>query len=911
MRVGSCEILGPLGAGGMGEVWRGRDTKLGREVAIKALPDEFARDAERLARVEREAQALAALNHPNLAIIHELKEVEGSKYLILELVEGETLAERIERGPVPVKDALDIALQIARAVQAAHDKGIVHRDLKPANVKITPEGRVKVLDFGLAKIDETQSASVSQSFSPTFSAGQTGAGMILGTAAYMSPEQARGKEVDRRTDVWAFGCVVYEMLTGRQPFPNGETLSDTLAGILVHEPDWQALPSATPPKVRALVERCLRKDVRRRVRDLGDTRVTLEEARSEADSIAAAAVPLTSRRREVTLGAIALVFLLATAALSARLFLLKAPTPPPVRFALPTPVGMPNSYYVSPDGRKLAFVTSPASPGRIWVRSIDGAAAEPIPSTEGIVAPPPFYSGGNLGHNNGLFWSPDSQYIGFAAEGKLKKVAAAGGPAQVLASLPESGNYFASWGADGVILLASDAVAGGPLLRVSAAGGEPAPATELDKERKEQSHRFPHFLPDGRHYLYLATGSDARDRVVYVGTLDSPERHPLEGIAAEVKYSSGHVIFLRDGALMAQPFDVDRRQLTGDAFTVEDKFAPPAGLTWSFSVSLTGVLVYRASMTGATATTNLELAWRDRKGTRLTTAGAEAEYQGPELSPDGKFVAFARGSPADIWTLDIEKNVSSKWTTDPAADLNPRWSPDVKTIAFDSARDGVANLYQRTVGVTGADRLIFKSESAKSLSDWSRDGKYLAYVEGNDVWALPLTPGPGDPKSGEVKPIQVTKTTYVESAPRISPDSRWIAYVSNKSGQNEVYVQSFPEPGIEQQVSTGATGSGPALAQPRWSRDGRELFYYVPAPGRIMAVSIKPSGTSLNAAAQVSQFAHPGYPGFTSLFNVAADGRFLFQLPQSTFAAGNVGGAATVNPAAQAPITVIVNWTGR
>jgi len=897
----------------MGEVWRGRDTKLGRDVAVKALPDAFAHDPDRLARVQREAQVLAALNHPNLAIIHELNEVDGSKYLILELVEGETLAERIERGPVPIMDALDIALQMARAVLAAHEKGIVHRDLKPANIKITPEGRVKVLDFGLAKMDEPASAPGNLSFSPTFSAGQSAEGMIVGTAAYMSPEQARGKEVDRRTDVWAFGCVLYEMLTGTQPFPNGETLSDTLAGILVREPDWQALPASTPPKVRALVERCLRKDERRRIRDLGDARITLEETRGEWEaSAAAAAIPMASRRREVVFGALALVFLLATAGLAARLFLQAAPLAPAVRLDLPTPVGMPNSVYLSPDGKKVAFVTSPAAPGRIWVRSIDSATAEPIPSTEGIVAPAPFWLAGNLGQNNALFWSADSQYIGFVADGKLKKVAAAGGPAQVLASLPAAGNYFGTWSANGVILLASDAIAGGPLLSVPAAGGEPTPATELDKSRKEQSHRFPHFLPDGRHYLYVSTGSDAKDRAAYVGTLGSSERHSLEGIAAEVKYSSGHLIFVRDGALMAQRFDVDRLQLAGDAFPVADRFAPPAALTWSFSVSTTGILAYRASAGGAAAVTSLELVWRDRKGTRLTLAGAEAEYQGPELSPDGKFVAFARGAPADIWTLDIEKNVSSKWTTDAAADLNPRWSPDGKTLAFDSARDGVANLYQRAVGVTGADTLVFKSETAKTLSDWSRDGKYLAYVAGNDVWALPLTEKPGDAKAGEPKPIQVTKTSFAESVPRISPDSRWVAYVSNKSGQNEVYVQSFPEPGIEQQVSTGAIGSVVALAQPRWSRDGKELFYYVPAPGRIMAVSIKPAGTSLNAAAQVQLFSHPGYPGFTSLFNVTTDGRYLFQLAPGAAAVTTAPGAAgaLVHPASQAPITVIVNWAG-
>jgi serine/threonine protein kinase len=351
MQIGSCEIVSPLGAGGMGEVWRGRDTKLGRDVAVKALPDEFVHDEERLARFQREAQVLAALSHPNLGIIHELKEVDGARYLILELIEGETLAQRIDRGPIPVSETLDIALQIARGVAAAHDRGIVHRDLKPANIKITPEGHAKILDFGLAKIYEAVDAPQHISLSPTFAADPTAVGVILGTAAYMSPEQARGKEVDRRADVWAFGCILFEMLTGRQTFANGETLSDTLAGILVHEPDLQALPSATPPKVRALVERCLRKDERRRIRDMGDVRLALEEARSESATSAAAPTD-ASRRREVVFGAIASMFLLAATALAGRLFLQSAPAIRTVRLDSPTPLGMPNSFYLSPDGRK-------------------------------------------------------------------------------------------------------------------------------------------------------------------------------------------------------------------------------------------------------------------------------------------------------------------------------------------------------------------------------------------------------------------------------------------------------------------------------------------------------------------------------------------------------------------------------
>jgi eukaryotic-like serine/threonine-protein kinase len=909
-QLGSCEIIEPLGSGGMGEVWRGRDSKLGRDVAVKALPDAFARDEERLVRFEREAQALASLNHPNVAIIHELKEVDGSKYLILELVEGETLAERISRGPLPVNDTLDIGAQIARALAAAHDKGIVHRDLKPANIKITPQGRVKILDFGLAKIYEPVNVRQDLSNSPTF-AEHTEEGVVLGTAAYMSPEQARGKEVDRRVDVWAFGCVMYEMLTGQQAFPNGETFSDTLAGILVHEPQWKALPAVTPPKVRAVIERCLRKDERRRIRDIGDARISIEETRTESEATAAA-LPAASRRREIVFGALAAVFLLAAAGMVARVLLYAAPPSRPVRFELPTPVGMPNSFYVSPDGKKLAFATSPASPARIWVRPLDSPSAEAIPSTEGITSPAGFYTAGNLGQNNALFWSADSQNIGFIAEGKLKKVAATGGPATVLATLP-AGNFFGTWGSGDVILLASDAASSGPLLRVPATGGQPAPATELDKARKETSHRFPYFLPDGRHFLYLATGADARDRTVYVGSLDSRERHALPGIAGEVKYSSGHLLFVRDGALMAQPFDVKRAELTGEAFSVADKFAPPAALTWSFSASLNGILAYRVATDSVQPTSSMELAWYDRSSTRIGVAGAEGEYLNPELSPDAKLVAFARGAPADIWWLDIDKKVSTKLTTDPGNDQNPRWSPDGKTVAFDSTRDGASGIYMRAVGVSGEDKLIFKSEGAKalSLSDWSRDGKYLAYVVDNDVWALDVS---ADPKGGSAKPIQVTKSTFTEMLPRISPDSHWIAYVSNKSGQAEVYIQSFPQPGVEQPVSTGAGGGfsgGAERAQPRWSRDGSQLFYFVTGPNRLMSVPIKPIGAALNAAAPVQVFNHPANRNpYSTVFSVTMDGRFLFQVAPNAANTPNAGVATAPNVAAGAPITVIVNWAG-
>jgi hypothetical protein len=505
---------------------------------------------------------LASLNHPNIAVIHDLKEVEGSKYLILELVEGDTLAERIARGPLPLDEALDIALQIAGALETAHERGIVHRDLKPANVKVTPEGRVKVLDFGLAKIYESPNTSPDVSHSPTLSAMHTGGGMILGTAAYMSPEQARGRTVDRRGDIWAFGCVLFEMLTGRQTFPSEETVSDTLAGILKEEPGWNALPNDTPPKIRTLLERCLRKDVRRRLPDIAEARIEIEEARIEPRL--AAREPIVVQRRRYAWPAVAVVSLLAAAALAVWIVLAPSPEADVVRFDVFAPEGaiplvidgrkIEVGEPLSPDGRTLAFVASTAGKRVIWVRSLDSTTARPLPGTEDAGRP---------------VWSPDSQYIAFVAQGRLRKVAAAGGPPSQISN--EAGRDLA-WGAANVILTGGQ---GKPLLVVPAAGGQPTPVTELGA--KETTHDYPAFLPDGRHFIYMARhgGADPEeDWDLFVGSLDSKERKLLPGIHAAVRYSpTGHLLFIRDGTLMAHPFNLNRLELTGEAFLVAEAVA--------------------------------------------------------------------------------------------------------------------------------------------------------------------------------------------------------------------------------------------------------------------------------------------------------------------------------------------------
>jgi Tol biopolymer transport system component len=694
----------------------------------------------------------------------------------------------------------------------------------------------------------------------------------------MSPEQARGKSVDRRADIWAFGCVLFEMLTGRQTFPNGETASDTLAGILARDPDWSALPPGLPPKVRALIERCLREDPERRLRDIGDARVETEEARQEAQLRLSA--PGSGKRRERVLALIVLAFFLTTIAGGVRLFSVSTPEAPAVWLDTVRPQqthGLLGSYRLSPDGRKLAFMTGPP-PFLIWVRPLDAPAAQWITRTDTIAG------------NESIFWSADSQYIAFVTDdGRLMKVPAAGGAASEIARLPAGGRYDGSWSASGEILLASDLP--GPVLRVPEGGGEPKPATELDAARKEQSHRFPEFLPDGKHFLYLATNAEPRNRMIYVGALDSKKRDPLESITGHAKYADGHVIFVRDGALMAQAFDPDRLKLAGDAFALVNPVAPSTELTAIFSVSTTGTLFYRIvdNPSGSGGRGNVggvtQLLWF-RKGGRGSSASPDGEYIEPELSHDGKFVAFSRVTPRGISVLEIETGNIFPVTSGKFDDLNARWSPDGKRIAFQSSRDGGTSLYTREVGVVGEDKPIFKGASSLSLSDWSPDNKYLIYTAGNDIWALPISDAP---KGGEVTPIQITQTPEVELLPRVSWDGKWIAYTTGGGGTAEVWIQSFPDLGVKRKVSINGGAS------PRWNRNSRELFYYLPArPGTMMSVTLRVTGSSFTTDPPVT-VVNPG-ARHTAALGVAPDGRFLIQM----VGAGNTRGTH--------PFTVIQNW---
>jgi eukaryotic-like serine/threonine-protein kinase len=879
-RLGSYEIIAPIGVGGMGEVYRARDTTLNRDVALKVLPQAFTLDPDRLARFKREAQVLAVLNHPHIAAIYGFEPSDDVPALVLELVDGPTLADRIARGPMPIDEVLPIARQIAEALEGAHEQGIMHRDVKPANIKLRPDGTVKVLDFGLAKAFEPGPVASDLSNSPAItSPAMTRLGVILGTAAYMSPEQATGGAIDKRSDIWAFGCVLYEMLAGTRAF-DGENVSETLAAVLRAEPDWAALPGDTPASIRRLLRRALEKDRGNRLPDMADARLEIDDAAREPSAVAGAS-PSISRRREAAWAAAVVALLLTSVALGVRVFFAPAAPAPAVRFDVVPPEGVTlpilSFPQLSPDGRKLAFVGTLRSQSRIWVRSLDAPIVQPLPGTEGAQPRP-------------IFWSADSQFIGFVdAHGNLKRVSAAGGPPQVISKRAQRDG---TWNADGVILLGGS----GALQRVAASGGSPTPETELDASRQETTHEVPNFLPDGQHYLFLARSrapSGSEERAVYVGTLGAKARHRLPGLAAEAKYSpTGHVLFLRDTTLMAQPFDLHRLALSGEAFPITEQaffggFAP-------FSVALNGSLAYRANALSAT-----ELGWFDRKGTQLAVVAPADVYQGLALSQDDRFVAFSRGtlsSNTDVWVLDLQKGRTTRLTSNPG-NFNPIWSPDGRTIVFASTREGWVSLYQHVVGAVGEDTLLLQMPDALFMLpwSWSRDGRYLAFEtisreRGRTFWALPLL--------GERKPLRIIELTGPAVAAGvfradISTDGRWIAYQSNESGQDEVVIQSFPEPGLKQQVSTAGG------AQPCWSRDGKELFYVAPN-GKLMSVAITPgrSALELSASRPLFQTRLLNAAGGTSgkKYDVSADGHFLMSV-----ATDRPGEPTT-------PLTVVLNW---
>ena len=871
-RLGPYEIVADLGKGGMGEVWRARDPRLGRDVAIKVSAQQFTD------RFEREARSIAALNHPNICTLYDV----GPNYLVMELIEGPTLAERIKEGPIPLEEALGYAKQIGDALEAAHEKGIVHRDLKPANVKIRPDGSVKVLDFGLAKSAEQTEVTEN---SPTMMSTQ---GMILGTAGYMSPEQARGKEVDKRADIWAYGVVVYEMLTGEKVF-DGATLSDTVASVLTKEPNLDRVPL----KARHLVRSCLQKDPRKRLQDIGDAQLLLEDL----PAAPAPEPPARLQRRTNQLWPAAVAFL-ALALLALIIYGRRTPSPAPTsRLQISIPENMTFSDYgffaLSPDGRKLAFLAVQNHERQIWIRTMDALEARPLPGTNSAFSSP-------------FFWSPDSRFIAFLAAKKLRKIDVNGGPPQDICDVPSNGGMLGgSWNRDNVIIFGAG---GGSIFRVSAAGGTATPETALDRSMpdhsvKDTGHYYPTFLPDGKHFLYMRFPPGNVDAGVYVGSLDSkPEQQsktPLFTTArASVSFApsansgKGSVLYWRDNVLYARTFNNSRLTLEGEPRAIADQVGYNLNPAFAMFSATANTLVYRRG-----ASEDLELTWLDRSGKALGTIGEAGRYQALRLSQDGTRAATAKLDPVtynvDVWLVDLRSGASTRFTFDPAYDSNPEWSPDGKRVIFASNRGGAVGLYEKSTEGAGTETVLLQPTPAGNLTDWSHDGRYLiSFVAGagaSAIWVMPL--------DGDRKPFPFLRSNFSLVGPRFSPDGRWIAFRSNESGHDEIYVESFtPVVDAGSAASTGKwmVSRGNSAGMIHWRQDGREL-YFLSLDGTVMAVPVT-ANPGFHAGPPEPLFKVPaGFNRAGPLGEVSPDGqKFLLALPKG----GDV----------RQEFTVVTNW---
>jgi len=795
--IAHYRIGAKIGEGGMGEVYRAEDTRLGRSVAIKLLPDALATDAERLARFEREAHLLAALAHPNIAAIYGLEEADGVRCLVLELVEGETLAERIAHGPLEVGEALGIARQIAEGVEAAHEKGIIHRDLKPGNIKITPDGSVKLLDFGLAKALAGEAAEEDISHSPTLTAMATQAGVILGTAAYMSPEQARGKPVDRRADIWAFGCVLYEMLTGRQAF-GGETITDALAAVVRSEADWQALPSATPAGVKRLLRRSLEKDPRRRLRDIGEARIALENIlagaeKEETPPVAATAPTLPSGRLWGLLAAAGLAVALVAGALGWVLHP-TAPGPPLRKFDLAVAgltVSEASFPQLSPDGRSIVY----GQGGRLWVRDLDQLEARAVPGSEGALHP---------------FWSPDSASVGFVADSKIWRVALRGGERMSIAEGRGEfiGGSGLSWGPDDAIVFSRGSTG---LFKVSARGGDAQSFLELNTDVEQDIHE-PRHLPDDRGVLYVSHRTQRGPDTLMV--LAGGERKTLLQLEGSViwhpAYSpTGHILFWRgpsNAGLWALPFSLTKLVPTGEPFLVA------AGGRYA-TAARDGTLCYVQGTGGQ----NQQLVWVNTSG-KVEGVIGQPQYsmREPVVSPDGRQVAVMINESEvwDIWLLDLARGTRTRLTFTPTLEWDPAWHPSGTYVAYSDAASK-AIVLQRSDG-SGEKQELAKTAPDGGEPNITRDGKFLVYTirdkdSKEDIWYVPL--------EGDRKPVLFLKTPAAENGAQVSPDGRYLAYVSDDSGRSEVFLKKFPSGEGKWQVSVNGG------IWPRWSGRGEKLFY--------------------------------------------------------------------------------------
>ncbi len=804
--IAHYKVTAKLGAGGMGEVYRATDTKLGRDVALKVLPEAFAQDAQRMARFQREAQLLASLNHPNIATIHGLEESGTTRALVMELVEGPTLAERITQGDVPLEEALQIARQMAEALEAAHEKGIIHRDLKPANVKIAPDGKVKVLDFGLAKALAPDSGAYDISHSPTLTAmGATRDGLILGTAAYMSPEQARGKVLDNRTDIWAFGCVLLECLTGRPVFSR-DTVSDTIAAILTREPDLAALPAATPNRIRELLRRCLQKDARRRLHDIADARIEVEEALAHPEELATAAessAPPTRVWWRLLPWGVALALAISLAVVGWRQFHSPGPTTPGVvrlSFELPQNVAFGDARWpllaLTPDGTRMVFTGSENGEAQLYLRQMDQWESRPIAGTRGASRP---------------FLSPDGQWVAFTVGRKLKKVATEGGPAVDLCE----GWGGGSWGREGQIVYTKDYNEG--LWQVSASGGATHMLTSPDRAKGELGHWWPQILPGGEWVLFTAFSTPIeKSRILARSLRTGEQRTLLEGAISGRFAASGHLLYAQGETVLTVPFDPRRMEVTGGPTpALAGVFTYPQNGLSQYAVTDGGTLAFLRS---TAITPEQKLVSVDRSGKVQTIRVNVQTHAGIRLSPDGKRLAIAQhegGHPPDMWVLDINRGSLARLTFGPASNFNPVWTADGKRLFYVSERP-VFDLYGKAADGSGPEEAFFVSANDKFPLSVSPDGKTLLISmydskTRNDLWLLPL--------EGKREPKPLLTTPFEELAGAFSPDGRWIAFQTDESGKAEVYMQDYPGGSSRVQIST-AGGS-----EPVWSRNGKELFY--------------------------------------------------------------------------------------
>lgn len=858
-RLGPYEILSLIGTGGMGEVYRARDTRLGREVAVKILPAAFAEDKDRLRRFEQEARAAGMLNHPNILAVYDVGTQDGSPYVVSELLEGQTLRDALTEAALPLRKGLDYALQIARGLAAAHEKGIVHRDLKPENLFIVKDGRVKILDFGLAKLVRPVMPDEKHSALPTVAPG-TEAGMVLGTVGYMSPEQVLGRPTDHRSDVFAYGAILYEILLGKRAFKRNSAV-ETMNAILKEDPpELSETNPNLPPALERIVRRCMEKSPDLRFQSASDLAFAIEalsQTTSSVRTIPPAKLPVTLGRREGMAWVLA-----AIAVVAAILFPTLQPKPtvaPPSRLCLslsPPDLFAWFDFSISPEGDRVAFGAIDEVKNALWLRDLKDLTAKPILGTEN--------AGGGLG---GIFWSPDGRSIAFFADKKLKKIDVTGGTPQTLCDA-RSGRG-GSWNQDGIIIFAPNDAA--PIYQISSAGGEPKEVTQLDASRKDTAHFRPMFLPDGRHFLLSVEGDKSG---LYLGSLDSKTTRFLASISwrQSPTYAAGYVLFLRDSTLMAQRLDLRTLEMKGDPFPF------PISKVEQFAATDRIMVVSSPSVREG------ELVWYDRAGKKISTLGQPEYFGTPRISPDGRQVAISiynqDAGRSDLWLYDVQRNTSTQLTYGKDVWSYPVWSPDGKQILYtDEAKKGLSRgLYCKSL-INEEEKLLIESNDNIFPTSWSPDARYIAYAQYSpktylDQWILPMF--------GDQKPFLFLNSNRVEGWGLFSPDGKWLSYVSGA-----VFVRPFPGPGTKIQVSTGGGGAA-------WRRDGKEMFY-MSYDNKLMAVDVIP-GNTFTLGAEKTPFQTPESLSGTQPYDVTADGqRFLVFTPLEKEKAS--------------PVTVILNWT--